>query len=175
MEVLTDIQQIVSLCIKMTNLKLDGTCGNDRTFAKRWYEEHYLSGKHVRFIMKPNLSINSLADGRVYRAFNTTDERALAFMAENEEYKDYFIDLGSEEVEEDAEEVEEAPEEAPEESPEEEADANGPAPEMTEEEIAALKRSEAAKKAAATRAAKKAAEEAAAATEAAGIEEFEKE
>ena len=168
MEVLTDIQQIVSLCIKMTNLKLDGMCGNDRTFAKRWYEEHYLTGKHVRFIMKPNLSINSLADGRVYRAFNTTDERALAFMAENEEYIDYFIDL-EENAEEKPEEAEEKPEEA---------DGDGPAPEMTAEEIAeaeaAAKRSEAAKKAAATRAAKKAAEEAAVA-EAAGIEEFEKE
>lgn len=148
MEKITDIGQIVALCQTMTNLKLDIVCGADRLFAQRWYEERYLTGQHTRYVMKPGLFINSIEDGRVYRAFNTSDEKAVAFMEANENYRDYFIDL---------------------EAPEPKAPVEGE-PELTEEEIAAAKRSEAAKKAAATRAANKAAAEAEAAE---GLKEFE--
>ena len=169
MEKITDIGQIVSLCQTMTNLKLDITCGADRLFAQRWYEERYLTGQHTRYVMKPGLFINSIEDGRVYRAFNTSDEKAVAFMESNENYKDYFIDLQAE------------PEAPVEGDPEPEAPVEGEPeatammaaaeePELTEEEIAAAKRSEAAKKAAATRAANKAAAEAEAAE---GLKEFE--
>ena len=153
MEKITDIGQIVSLCQTMTNLKLDIVCGADRLFAQRWYEERYLTGVHTRYVMKPGLFINSIEDGRVYRAFNTSDEKAVYFMEANENYKDYFIDLQAEKPEAP---VEGEPEAAAEE------------PELSEEEIAAAKRSEAAKKAAATRAAKKAEAEAAE-----GLKEFE--
>ena len=155
MEKITDIGQIVVLCQTMTNLKLDIVCGADRLFAQRWYEERYLTGQHTRYVMKPGLFINSIEDGRVYRAFNTSDEKALEFMEANENYKDYFIDLQAEPAEEPAEEPEAEPEAEP---------------ELSEEEIAAAKRSEAAKKAAATRAANKAAAEAEAAE---GLKEFE--
>ena len=164
MEKITDIGQIVALCQTMTNLKLDIVCGADRLFAQRWYEERYLTGQHTRYVMKPGLFINSIEDGRVYRAFNTSDEKAMEFMESNENYKDYFIDLQSEAVT-----IPEtgddpfAPEAEPEAPVEEE-------PELSEEEIAAAKRSEAAKKAAATRAANKAAAEAEAAE---GLKEFE--
>ena len=160
MEKITDIGQIVSLCQTMTNLKLDIVCGADRLFAQRWYEERYLTGQHTRYVMKPGLFINSIEDGRVYRAFNTSDEKAVEFMESNENYKDYFIDLQAE------------PEAPVEGEPEAEAVQVMAAdePEMTEEEIAAAKRSEAAKKAAATRAANKAAAEAEAAE---GLKEFE--
>lgn len=159
MEKITDIGQIVSLCQTMTNLKLDITCGADRLFAQRWYEERYLTGQHTRYVMKPGLFINSIEDGRVYRAFNTSDEKAVYFMEADENYKDYFIDLQAE------------PEAPVEGEPEAEPEAVAPAAveEPTEEEIAAAKRSEAAKKAAATRAANKAAAEAAAE----GLKEFE--
>ena len=164
MEKITDIGQIVSLCQTMTNLKLDIVCGADRLFAQRWYEERYLTGQHTRYVMKPGLFINSIEDGRVYRAFNTSDEKAVYFMEANENYKDYFIDLQAEpEPEAPAEGEPEAPAEGEPEAPAEE-------PELSEEEIAAAKRSEAAKKAAATRAAKKAAAEAEAAE---GPKEFE--
>lgn len=161
MEKITDIGQIVSLCQTMTNLKLDIVCGADRLFAQRWYEERYLTGQHTRYVMKPGLFINSIEDGRVYRAFNTSDEKAVEFMEANENYKDYFIDLQSEAVT-----IPETGDDpfAPEAEPEAEE------PELTEEEIAAAKRSEAAKKAAATRAANKAAAEAEAAE---GLKEFE--
>lgn len=159
MEKITDIGQIVSLCQTMTNLKLDIACGADRLFAQRWYEERYLTGQHTRYVMKPGLFINSIEDGRVYRAFNTSDEKAVAFMESNENYKDYFIDLQAEP---------EAPVEGEPEAVQVMAAAEEP--ELTEEEIAAAKRSEAAKKAAATRAAKKAAAEAEAAE---GLKEFE--
>ena len=167
MEKITDIGQIVSLCQTMTNLKLDIVCGADRLFAQRWYEERYLTGQHTRYVMKPGLFINSIEDGRVYRAFNTSDEKAVYFMEANENYKDYFIDLQAE------------PETIPETGDDPFApEAPAEEPELSEEEIAAAKRSEAAKKAAATRAAKKAAAEAAAAeaaeAEAAeGLKEFE--
>lgn len=161
MEKITDIGQIVSLCQTMTNLKLDIVCGADRLFAQRWYEERYLTGVHTRYVMKPGLFINSIEDGRVYRAFNTSDEKAVYFMEANENYKDYFIDLQAEPK---------APVEGEPEAPvegEPELTEEGE-PELTEEEIAAAKRSEAAKKAAATRAAKKAEAEAAE-----GLKEFE--
>ena len=161
MEKITDIGQIVSLCQTMTNLKLDIVCGADRLFAQRWYEERYLTGQHTRYVMKPGLFINSIEDGRVYRAFNTSDEKAVYFMEAAEEYKDYFIDLQ-------AEPEPEAPAEEPEAPAEGEPEAEEP--ELTEEEIAAAKRSEAAKRAAATRAAKKAEAEAEAAE---GLREFE--
>lgn len=157
MEKITDIGQIVALCQTMTNLKLDIVCGADRLFAQRWYEERYLTGQHTRYVMKPGLFINSIEDGRVYRAFNTSDEKAVEFMEAAEEYKDYFIDLQAE-PEAPVEGEPEAPVEG---EPETE-------PELSEEEIAAAKRSEAAKKAAATRAAKKAEAEAAE-----GLKEFE--
>lgn len=164
MEKITDIGQIVSLCQTMTNLKLDITCGADRLFAQRWYDERYLTGQHTRYVMKPGLFINSIEDGRVYRAFNTSDEKAVAFMESNENYKDYFIDLQADpEPEAPAEGEPEAPAEGEPEAPAEgepEAVAMMAAaeePELSEEEIAAAKRSEAAKKAAATRAANKAA------------------
>lgn len=162
MEKITDIGQIVSLCQTMTNLKLDIVCGADRLFAQRWYEERYLTGQHTRYVMKPGLFINSIEDGRVYRAFNTNDEKAVYFMEANENYKDYFIDLQAE-PEAPVEGEPEAPAEGEPEAPAEE-------PELSEEEIAAAKRSEAAKKAAATRAAKKAEAEAEAAE---GLKEFE--
>ena len=167
MEKITDIGQIVSLCQTMTNLKLDITCGADRLFAQRWYEERYLTGQHTRYVMKPGLFINSIEDGRVYRAFNTSDEKAVEFMEANENYKDYFIDLQAEEPEAPIEGEPEAPIEGEPEAEE---------PELSEEEIAAAKRSEAAKKAAATRAANKAAAEAEAEAEAEaaeGLKEFE--
>lgn len=175
MEKITDIGQIVSLCQTMTNLKLDIVCGADRLFAQRWYEERYLTGQHTRYVMKPGLFINSIEDGRVYRAFNTSDEKAVAFMEAAEEYKDYFIDLQAEAVT-----IPEtgddpfAPEAEPEAEPEAVQVMAASEPELSEEEIAAAKRSEAAKKAAATRAANKAAAEAEAEAEAAeGLKEFE--
>lgn len=176
MEKITDIGQIVSLCQTMTNLKLDIVCGADRLFAQRWYEERYLTGQHTRYVMKPGLFINSIEDGRVYRAFNTSDEKAVEFMEAAEEYKDYFIDLQAE-AEAPVEGEPEAPAEGEPEAPvegEPETDTvqvmAAEEPELSEEEIAAAKRSEAAKKAAATRAANKAAAEAEAAE---GLKEFE--
>lgn len=181
MEKITDIGQIVSLCQSMTNLKLDIVCGADRLFAQRWYEERYLTGQHTRYVMKPGLFINSIEDGRVYRAFNTSDEKAVAFMEANENYREYFIDMQAEAVTipelggdpEPEAPVEGEPEAPVEGEPEPEATAMMAAteePELSEEEIAAAKRSEAAKKAAATRAANKAAAEAEAAE---GLKEFE--
>lgn len=180
MEKITDIGQIVSLCQTMTNLKLDIVCGADRLFAQRWYEERYLTGQHTRYVMKPGLFINSIEDGRVYRAFNTSDEKAVAFMEANENYREYFIDMQAEAVtipELGGDPEPEAPVEGEPETPVE--GEPGPEavqvmaasePELSEEEIAAAKRSEAAKKAAATRAANKAAAEAEAAE---GLKEFE--
>lgn len=166
MEKITDIGQIVSLCQTMTNLKLDIVCGADRLFAQRWYEERYLTGVHTRYVMKPGLFINSIEDGRVYRAFNTSDEKAVELMEASDDYKDYFIDLQSEAVT--IPEVDEGEVVEPEAEPE--AVALAAVEELSEEEIAAAKRSEAAKKAAATRAANKAAAEAAAEE---GLKEFE--
>ena len=173
MERLQDIGQILALCVQMTNLKLEDSCGFDRQFAAQWYENEYLTGKHTRYVMKPDLSITSYADGKVYRAFNCDDAKAVELMEANPEYKDYFIDLDAPEAAEpevtEPKEIAEA--EAAEPTPEEiaEAEAAEPTPEEIAEAEAAAKRSEAAKKAAATRAAKKAAAEAAAAD----ISEFE--
>lgn len=163
MEKITDIGQIVSLCETMTHLKLSIACGADRLFAQRWYDEQYATGKHTRYVMKPGLFISSIEDGRVYRAFNTSDEKAVELMEASDDYKDYFIDLQAEAVT--IPEVDEG------EVVEPEAVAPAAAEELTEEEIAAAKRSEAAKKAAATRAANKAAAAEAAAEE--GLKEFE--
>ena len=149
MERLQDIGQILALCVRMTNLKLEDSCGFDRQFAAQWYENEYLTGKHTRYVMKPDLSITSYEDGKVYRAFNCDDAKAIELMEANPEYIDYFIDL-------------DAPEQT-------EPEQTEPTPEEIAEAEAAAKRSEAAKKAAATRAAKKAAAEAAAAD----ISEFE--
>ena len=166
---LTDIGQILALCAKMTNLKLEVVCGFDRQFATKWYENEYLTGRHVRYVMKPDKFIASVEDGKVYRAFNTPDAKAVELMESNPEYRDFFIDMESvpntiPELGDDpfTPEPEVTEPEVTEEEVTEEA-------EPTEEEIAAAKRSAAAKKAAATRAAKKAAEEA----ENAGISEFE--
>ena len=159
---LTDIGQILALCAKMTNLKLEVVCGFDRQFAAQWYENEYLTGRHVRYVMKPDKFIASVEDGKVYRAFNTPDAKAVELMESNPEYRDFFIDMEAvpEVTEEEVTEEEVTEEEVTEEA------------EPTEEEIAAAKRSAAAKKAAATRAAKKAAEEAEKA-ENADISEFE--
>ena len=185
MERLQDIGQILALCVQMTNLKLEASCGFDRQFAEQWYENEYLTGKHTRFVMKPDRSITSYEDGKVYRAFNCSDAKAIELMEANPEYKDYFIDLGAEvitipelgddpfapeqtEPEQTEPEVTEPEQTEPEVT---EPEVTEPTPEEIAEAEAAAKRSEAAKKAAATRAAKKAAAEAEAA--AADISEFE--
>ena len=188
---LTDIGQILALCAKMTNLKLEVVCGFDRQFATKWYENEYLTGRHIRYVMKPDKFIASVEDGKVYRAFNTSDAKAVELMESNPEYRDFFIDmeavpntipeLGDDpfapEPEVTEPEVTEPevtePEAEPEVTePEAEPEAEPEVTEPTEEEILAAKRSAAAKKAAATRAAKKAAEEAEKA-ENADISEFE--
>ena len=96
MEKITDIGQIVALCQTMTNLKLDITRKVDRAFAQCWYEERYLTGHHTRYAMKPGMFINSIEDGKVYRPFNTTDEKAMELMEANENYREYFIDVPAE-------------------------------------------------------------------------------
>ena len=171
MERLQDIGQILALCVQMTNLKLEDSCGFDRQFAEQWYENEYLTGKHTRYVMKPDLSITSYEDGKVYRAFNCSDAKAVGLMEANPEYKDYFIDLDAEvtTIPEQTEPEQTEPEQT-EPTPEQtEPEQTEPTPEEIAEAEAAAKRSEAAKKAAATRAAKKAAAEAAAAD----ISEFE--
>lgn len=169
MERLQDIGQILALCVRMTNLKLEDSCGFDRQFAAQWYENEYLTGKHTRYVMKPDLSITSYEDGKVYRAFNCDDAKAIELMGANPEYKDYFIDLDA--VVTAIPELGDDPF-APETSEPEvtEPEVTEPTPEEIAEAEAAAKRSEAAKKAAATRAAKKAAAEEAAAAD---ISEFE--
>lgn len=92
---LTDIGQILALCAKMINLKLEVVCGFDRQFATKWYENEYLTGRHVRYVMKPDKFIASVEDGKVYRAFNTPDAKAVEFMESNPEYRDFFIDMES--------------------------------------------------------------------------------
>lgn len=177
MERLQDIGQILALCVRMTNLKLEDSCGFDRQFAAQWYENEYLTGKHTRYVMKPDLSITSYEDGKVYRAFNCDDAKAVELMEANPEYRDYFIDLESvavtiPELGDDpfapAEPIEPIEPETTEPEPKE-PEVTEPTPEEIAEAEAAAKRSEAAKKAAATRAANKAAAEAAAAD----ISEFE--
>ena len=169
---LTDIGQILALCAKMTSLKLEVVCGFDRQFAAKWYENEYLTGRHVRYVMKPDKFIASVEDGKVYRAFNTPDAKAVELMESNPEYRDFFIDM--EAVPDTIPELGDDPfAEGPEPTETEvtEPEVTEPEvtePEPTEEEIAAAKRSAAAKKAAATRAANKAAE-----AENADISEFE--
>jgi hypothetical protein len=163
MERLQDIGQILALCVRMTNLKLEDSCGFDRQFAAQWYENEYLTGKHTRYVMKPGLSITSYEDGKVYRAFNCDDAKAVELMEANPEYKDYFIDMESVSVA--------IPEQTEPEQTEPEVtepEVTEPTPEEIAEAEAAAKRSAAAVKAAATRAANKAAAEAAA-----DISEFE--
>ena len=193
MERLQDIGQILALCVRMTNLKLEDSCGFDRQFAAQWYENEYLTGKHTRYVMKPDLSITSYEDGKVYRAFNCDDAKAVELMEANPEYKDYFIDMESvsvaipelgddpfapeqtepEQTEPEQTEPEPTEPEVTEPTPTE-PEVTEPTPEEIAEAEAATKRSEAAKKAAATRAANKAAAEAAEAAEAAAdISEFE--
>ena len=92
---LTDIGQILALCAKMTSLKLEVVCGFDRQFATKWYENEYLTGRHVRYVMKPDKFIASVEDGKVYRAFNTPDAKAVELMESNPEYRDFFIDVES--------------------------------------------------------------------------------
>lgn len=91
---LTDSVEILKLCVRMTHLKLDPVCHMDRAYAERWYKEHYMTGVHVRYVMKPGMSINHIGDGIVYRAFNCTDAIAARLMRENREYINYFEDLG---------------------------------------------------------------------------------
>lgn len=142
---LTDEFEILNLCKSMTHLKLDAMCHMDRAYAKKWYEEHYLTGVHVRYVMKPGMSINHVADGVVYRAFNCTDAIAERLMNENKAYIAYFDDLGPVGVEDEPTvipEVEPAEPEAPAE-PETPAEPEAPAepaePEKTvEEELAEL-------------------------------------
>ena len=177
MERLQDIGQILALCAKMTNLKLEVACGFDRQFAAKWYENEYLTRRHIRYVMKPDKFIASVEDGKVYRAFNTPDAKAVELMESNPEYRDFFIDMESvpntiPELGDDPFTPEPEVTEPEVTEPEAEPEAEPEVTEPTEEEIAAAKRSAAAKKAAATRAANKAAE-AAAEAENADISEFE--
>ena len=155
MDKLTDIGQILALCAKMTNLKLEVVCGFDRQFAAKWYENEYLTGRHVRYVMKPDKFIASVEDGKVYRAFNTPDAKAVELMESNPEYRDFFIDmesvpntipeLGDDPFTPEPEVTE------PEVTEPEVTEPEVTEPEVTEpteEEIAAAKRSAAAKKAA---------------------------
>jgi hypothetical protein len=89
----------------------------DRAYAKKWYESHYLTGVHVRYVMKPGMSINHVADGVVYRAFNCTDEVAERIMRENPDYIPYFDDLGPIGVEDEPTTIPELPEPEPEPEP----------------------------------------------------------
>lgn len=91
---LTDEVGMLMLCKSITHLKLDPTCHMDRKYAKDWYEKHYITGIHARYVMKPGLTINHVGDGIVYRAFNCTDAIAVRIMKENKDYVDYFEDLG---------------------------------------------------------------------------------
>jgi hypothetical protein len=196
---LTDIGQILALCAKMTNLKLEVVCGFDRQFATKWYENEYLTGRHIRYVMKPDKFIASVEDGMVYRAFNTPDAKAVELMESNPEYRDFFIDmepvpntipeLGDDPFAPEPEVTEPEVTEPEVTEPTEPGVTEPTEPgvteptepgvtEPTEEEIAAAKRSAAAKKAAATRAAKKAAatraaKKAAEEAENADISEFE--
>lgn len=133
---LTDEVEILNLCKSITHLKLDPTCHMDRAFAKKWYESHYLTGVHVRYVMKPGMSINHVADGVVYRAFNCTDEAAERIMRENPDYIPYFDDLGPIGVEDDPTVIPE-PEPEPE-APVEEAPVEEAPEKSVDEELAEL-------------------------------------
>lgn len=140
----TDPYIMMQLCAQITRLKMDPACHMDRAYAQQWYESHYLTGKHVRFVMKPGLSINHVGDGVVYRAFNCTDEIAERIMKENAAYKDYFEDLGPLTVEEVVEDTPttlpadpETPSEpeTPEETPKEEEAPKEETPEKPTDEV----------------------------------------
>lgn len=132
--ILTDEFEILNLCKSITHLKLDATCHMDRAYAKKWYEEHYLTGIHVRYVMKPGMSINHVADGVVYRAFNCTDAIAERLMNENKAYIAYFDDLGPLAPPTPEDEPEAAPEAPAEPEPEPEAPAEEePQPEAAPE------------------------------------------
>ncbi|SHF40608.1 hypothetical protein SAMN05444349_11879 [Bacteroides faecichinchillae] len=105
---LTDPIAILNLCKSITFLDLKSDCPMDMQYAKTWYNNHYLTGKHVRYVMKQGESIHHYKDGVVYRAHNITDAKAEQLMSENPGYKNLFIDLGpiEEEKEETTEEVE---------------------------------------------------------------------
>ena len=111
--VLTDEIEILNLCKSITRLNLDPMCHMDRAYAKKWYESHYMTGVHVRYVMKPGLSINHVADGIVYRAFNCTDAIAERLMKENADYIPYFDDLGPIGVEDEPTPIPEVEPEAP--------------------------------------------------------------
>lgn len=143
--ILTDEFEILNLCKSMTHLKLDAMCHMDRAYAKKWYEGHYLTGVHVRYVMKPGMSINHVADGVVYRAFNCTDAIAERLMNENKAYIAYFDDLGPVGVEDEPTvipEVEPEPEAPAEPEPEPEPEPAEPEPaepeKTVEEELAEL-------------------------------------
>lgn len=132
--ILTDEFEILNLCKSITHLKLDAMCHMDRAYAKKWYEEHYLTGVHVRYVMKPGMSINHVADGVVYRAFNCTDAIAERLMNENKAYIAYFDDLGPLAPPTPEDEPEAAPEAPAEPEPEPEAPAEEePQPEAAPE------------------------------------------
>ena len=111
--VLTDEIEILNLCKSITRLNLDPMCHMDRAYAKKWYESHYMTGVHVRYVMKSGLSINHVADGIVYRAFNCTDAIAERLMKENADYIPYFDDLGPIGVEDEPTSIPEVEPEAP--------------------------------------------------------------
>lgn len=134
--ILTDEFEILNLCKSITHLKLDATCHMDRAYAKKWYEEHYLTGVHVRYVMKPGMSINHVADGVVYRAFNCTDAIAERLMNENKAYIAYFDDLGPLAPPTPEDEPEAAPEAPAEPEPEPEPEPEAPAEEEPQPEAA---------------------------------------
>lgn len=134
--ILTDEFEILNLCKSITHLKLDATCHMDRAYAKKWYEEHYLTGVHVRYVMKSGMSINHVADGVVYRAFNCTDAIAERLMNENKAYIAYFDDLGPLAPPTPEDEPEAAPEAPAEPEPEPEPEPEAPAEEEPQPEAA---------------------------------------
>lgn len=135
--ILTDEFEILNLCKSITHLKLDSMCHMDRAYAKKWYEEHYLTGVHVRYVMKPGMSINHVADGVVYRAFNCTDAIAERLMNENKAYIAYFDDLGLLAPEDEPTVIpEDEPEAAPEAPAEPEPEPEAPAEEEPQPEAA---------------------------------------
>ena len=99
----TDPITILNLCKSITYLDLKSDCPMDLQYAQTWYQNHYLTKKHARYVMKQGESIHHYKDGVVYRAHNITDAKAEQLMLENPEYKKLFVDLGP--VKEDVEET----------------------------------------------------------------------
>ena len=87
---LTDEFEILNLCKSITHLKLDPMCHMDRAYAKKWYEDHYLTGIHVRYVMKPGLSITHLAAEGAYCAFNCPNAIAQRSINKKPHYKSYI-------------------------------------------------------------------------------------